>query len=289
MFIMNSKNKILSSLLFVAVCLAVSCQKMTRPAMSDYTKDTNPPGGPLKFYTAFDGADVDSIRATFGTPKNVTYTTGISGKAYKGSLNSNIVYAAANDFDKVSSFTVAFWMKKRPHDANAEFVFALPTTSGIWHKSEMFMLIEDKNQSSGDSMATKILIHDQWFEFINPTGNDDPTGRLDYRLATALNGQWHHMGIVYDATTSKLTVYVDGVPRTGLPSNRTDAKNGSAPLGPVNFKQVSKFVIGGPAHVGLGATPDGWMANYSGELDQFRMYGTALSAAEINALFTGKK
>lgn len=286
---MNSNNKMLGALLLIAVCLAVSCQKMTRPAMGDYTRDTNPPGGPLKFFAAFDGGDVDSIRATFGTPKNATYTTGISGKAYKGGLNSNIVYAAANDFDKVSSFTVAFWMKKRPHDSNAEFLFALPTTSGIWHKSEMFMLIEDKNQSSGDSMATKILIHDQWFEFVNPTGGADPTGTLDYRLANMLNGQWHHMAIVYDEKTSKLTVYTDGVARTGLPSNRTDVKDGSAPLGPVKFTNVSKFVIGGPAHIGLGASPDGWMANYSGELDQFRLYGIALTAAEVNNLFTTKK
>lgn len=252
---------------------------MTRPALGEYTKDTNPPGGPLKFFAAFDGGDVDSIRATFGTPKNVTYTTGISGKAYKGSATSNIVYASPNDFDKVSSFTIAFWMKKRPHDANAEFVFALPTTSGIWHKSEMFMLIEDKNQSSGDSMATKFLLHDQWFEFVN-----------EYRLPNVLNGQWHHLAFVYNETTSKLTLYLNGVPRTGLPANKTDAKKSNGtPLGPVGFANVSKFVIGGPAHVGLGAAPDGWMANYSGELDQFRMYGTALSAAEVSALFNGKQ
>jgi hypothetical protein len=238
---------------------------------------------------AFEGTEVDSLRANYGTPTNATYTTGINGKAYKGSINSYIVYPSANEFAKASSFSVAFWMKKRPHDANAEFVFALPTTSSIWHKSELFMLIEDKNQSSGDSMATKILIHDQWFEFVNPSDNEDPTKLLDYRLPNALNGQWHHIAIVYDATTSKLTVYLDGAPRTGLPSNRTDAKKGSAPLGPVNFTDVSKFVIGGPAHRGLSATPDSWMANYSGELDQFRLYGTALTAAEVNALFTGKK
>lgn len=281
---MKNMNIKTVSLFIVSICIITACQKMTRPELGEYTKDTNPPGGPLKFYTAFDGSEVDSIRATFGTPKNATYNTGINGKAYKGSLTSNIVYPAANDFDKVSSFTVAFWMKKRVQDANAEFVFALPTTSGIWHKSELFMLIEDKNQSKNDSMAAKILIHDQWFEFIDVSGTDD------YRIPNFLNGQWHHFAIVYNETTSKLTIYTDGVAKTGLPSNRTDAKKpDGSPLGPVKFTQVSKFVVGGPAAVGLGATPDGWMANYSGELDQFRLYGSALSAADINALYTNKQ
>ena len=54
------------------VLLAASCQKMDRPALGDFPKDTNPPGGPLKFYAAFDGTTsdplmnaVDSIRANF--------------------------------------------------------------------------------------------------------------------------------------------------------------------------------------------------------------------------------
>jgi hypothetical protein len=54
------------------VVLAASCQKMTRPALGNYPKDANPPGGPLKFYAAFDGTSsnalmngVDSIRADF--------------------------------------------------------------------------------------------------------------------------------------------------------------------------------------------------------------------------------
>src|SRR5689334_21935168 len=81
--IMYSLNKLskAGTLLFVMVILIVSCQKMDRPALGDYPKDSNPPGGPLKFYAAMDGASVDSIRANFGTDTKVTYGPGVSGDA----------------------------------------------------------------------------------------------------------------------------------------------------------------------------------------------------------------
>ncbi|GAA4332492.1 LamG domain-containing protein [Flaviaesturariibacter amylovorans] len=255
-----------------------SCQKMERPALGDYPRDTNPPGGPLKFYAAMDGSSVDSIRATYGDDKNVTYSTGIKGQAYKGSATSYIVYPSANDFTQSGSFSVSFWMKKTPHAANAEFVFALPTTNNIWHKSEMFMLIEDQNQTTTSLTATKFMIKDQWFEFVGAN-----------RIPNLTNGQWHHLVLVYDQTTSKLTYYVDGAALTGLSANQTDVRSGGQPRGAIGWSNASKFVIGGPSHHGLNATPDGWMANYSGELDQFRLYGKALTAAEVTELFANKK
>jgi hypothetical protein len=263
-----------------AICLLVTlaaCQKMTRPGFGNYPKDTNPPGGPLKFYTAFDGGEVDSIRANFGTATNITYENGISGQAYKGSPNGYIKYPSANDFSQVTSFTVAFWMKKRPHTDGAEFVFALPS-SNYWHNSELFMLIENIGQSSGDSMATKLVIQDQWVEFV---GNQ--------RLPRVLDGNWHHLAFVYDEATSKLTTYLDGAARTGLPANLTDIKKAGSPRGKLTFSGVSQFIIGASAkHAGVGGAPDAWMVPYTGSLDQFRLYGTALSAAEVSNLYTRK-
>jgi hypothetical protein len=265
------------AMMLAVVCFAFACQKMDKPELGDYPQDSNPPGGPLKFYAAFDGTLVDSMRANFGTGTNATFSPGITGQAYKGSTSSYVVYPSANEFANATSFTVAFWMKKDPHVDGAEFVFAVPTTTDIWHKSEMFLLIENINQSGGDSAAMKLVIQDQWFEFIN-----------NQRLPNVLNGQWHHLAFVYDENTSKLTTYLNGVARTGLPASLTDVKNAGNPRGPLTMKNVSKFIIGGPSHRALGANPDGWMTNYSGELDQFRLYSTPLSAAEIMALYNSR-
>lgn len=264
----------------LASLASTGCQKLDRPGMPDYLTDPDNPGGILKFYTAFENTDVDSIKANFGSPENATYAEGIKGKAYKGSATSYIKYPSANDFAKATSFTISFWMKKTPHapGSGAEFVFALPTTTDIWHKSEMFLLIEDGNQSTTALGAFKLLIQDQWFEFVNAQ-----------RLQNILNDQWHHVAFTYDEATSKLTTYIDGAALTGLPANLTDVKNAGNPRGKLSFKNVSGFVIGGPSHHALNATPDGWMIRYSGSLDQFRIYGKALSAAEISTLFNGKQ
>ena len=68
------KNKIITNVTMVlALIIAItSCQKLARPALGNYPKDTNPPGGPLKFYAALEGSAVDSIRANFGIDNGVT-------------------------------------------------------------------------------------------------------------------------------------------------------------------------------------------------------------------------
>ncbi len=270
-------------LVMTLMIAVVGCQDMDRPVLGEYAKDVNPPGGPLKFFTAFEGTDVDSIRASFGTATKAIYDNGVSGKAYQGDTVSNIVYPSANDFGKSTSFTIAFWMKKKAHKNNAQFAFALATGTDIWTKADIFMLIENKDQSSGDSLTAKFYLLDQWVEFSKDGGL-----KKDFRLPKGLDGDWHHLAFVYDETTSKLTTYWDGAARTGLPANRTDIVKNGQPRGPLALN-ASKFVIGGPAHLGLGATPDGWMAMYDGGLDQFRLYGTALSASEVASLYTAKK
>jgi Concanavalin A-like lectin/glucanases superfamily len=279
--------RIFSGILALAL-VGASCQKKEQPALGNYPKDQNPPGGPLKFYAAFNGtnadkskAAVDSIRANFGNVTNGTFVAGINGNAYKGSPTSYIVYPSANDFSKATSFTVSFWMKKdgvQPAGAGTQWVFGLPTTTDIWHRHEMFFEFEDAgNPSTASAAAAKFLLQDQWFEF---------TGAK--RLPNVLNGQWHHMAFVYDQNTSKLSTYLDGVQQYPNDATVTDVKNGSAPRGPLSFKNVSGFVIGGPGHYAIGKTPDDWMHPFDGQIDQFRLYGKAMTAAEIQQLFVNK-
>lgn len=280
---MNIKNKTNRNIVVVLALfiLGIGCQKMDRPALSDYPKDANPPGSPLKFYTAFDGGNVDSIRANFGVSENVTYEQGVTGMAYKGGADSYIKYTSANDFSSVKSFTISFWLKKNgPPAAGAgtQWVFGLPTTTDIWHRHEMCFFFEDaSNPSSADSATCKIILQDQFIEFVGAK-----------RIPNLLNDQWHHVALVYDEKTSKLATYVDGVQQIPNDPSVTDIKKDGNPRGALSFTNVSGFVIGGPGHYAIGKTPDDWMHNYDGLLDQFRLYGTALSAAEVTALYNSK-
>src|SRR5450432_1046108 len=107
-------NKIIkNAFLILAVGLATSsCDKLDRPALGDYPKDTNPPGGPLKFYAALDGSAVDSIKANFGVDNNTSYVAGgVSGKAvqFDGTKNGFVSFPSANDYGTSTSFTISFW------------------------------------------------------------------------------------------------------------------------------------------------------------------------------------
>lgn len=276
-------------LLLSGIFLLVSCQKMNRPALGNYVKDANPPGGPLKFYVAFDGTSpdplrnaVDSIRANFAVSNPFTAIAGISGKGAQGVDQKAIKYGDANEWAKSTSFTVAFWEKNSvPTGGSPQWLFSLPSKD-FWHQSAFTAFFDHDGAGSTSSLATvKLILQDQWLEF---TGANRMPGNL-------LNGNWHHMAFVYDETTSKMTYYVDGRPLEGLPSSVTDIKRGGNPRGPMDFSNTYNFVIGGwnkHASLGNGAPTDAWIQSWQGGLDQFRLYNKALSAAEILALYNSK-
>lgn len=284
---MNFKIKIARQVfLLLAFGLAItSCQKITHPALGDYKVDANPPGGPLKFYVAFNGSTdnplmngVDSIRANFPSDNSSTSVDGISGKAYQGSETAFAQYASANDFTKSSSFTISFWLKKTPQAANkgTNFAFALNSQDYSWTNLKMFLEFEDAgNPSTVDSAAAKFYLFDQWFEF---------TGAK--RMKNVLNGQWHHLAFTYDETTSLLSTYIDGAAPTNLPVGFGKV----SPGGKLDFnagKAITGLTIGGAGTVAYKA--NSWMGYFDGQLDQFRLYGVALSPADVAALYTNKQ
>jgi len=271
---MNLKNRITkNALLLLAFVIAISsCQKIEHPALpSDYPKDSNPPGGPLKFYVAMDGTSVDSVRANFGTENNVTYVDGgISGKAYQGSPTSYIKYGKPNDFANSTSFSITFWIKKTPQAAGSgtNFVFSLNNKGYSWTNTKLFLEFEDAGNPSTTSLAAcKFYVMDQWVEY---TGAN--------RMPNVLDGTWHHLAFTYDGSSSNLVSYIDGV---------LFKTNTIGTLGPVNFGDFDDFTIGGPNQ--YTHDKNTWMGFFDGQLDQFRLYGTVISPADIAALYANKQ
>jgi hypothetical protein len=148
----------------------------------------------------------------------------------------------------------------------------------------MFLEFEDAgNPSSADSAACKFYVNDQWFEFTK-------TSTIDKRLPKVLDGQWHQLAFVFDSTTSTLTTYVDGAAHTALPDGFGKFTNNG---GKIDFSQIAGIVVGGPGMYALGKTPSDigqtWMGNFNGAIDQFRLYGVALSASDVAALYNNKQ
>ena len=252
----------------------VGCQKMDRPPMNIIPDDTARLNGPLQLFLAFEDSPLDSIHDVSGTAGGVSYVEGQRGKAYKGSSTGQILFGNAGKLSSMTSFTVAFWMNTEKHSGGAQSIFMLPRTSDFW--GNLFAMIEGNDNEADNSMLLKFHFAGNWVEF---TGNNGIERLPD------MYGKWRHLAFSYDENTSKFAAYLDGQ-AIDLPAAATDRKKEEAPLGPLVFPDASQFVIGAfQQHIGVGNDPDAWMLHYTGMLDEFRVYTTALSATEINALF----
>lgn len=270
------KNIINLCIISAVVILAGGCAKKDRPPLGDYPKDANPPGGPLKFYTAFDGTTsdplmnaVDSVRATFPSENPLASTTGISGKAIQGEATKAIKYPSANDFKGSTSCTISLWVNNTVNP-NTELYFSLATpVADYWHGSAAFLLVE---HAAADKCTFKFALQDKWVEY-NGQSFTKPL----------FNGQWHHLAFTYDETTSILKIYFDGVE---VP---TPGTSGNLGLGKLNLTNASNLVVGGwNKQANIEGPTDAWISGFTGKMDQFRLYGKALTASEILALYNSK-
>ena len=281
---MNLHNKMLKTAIFIMMVLVVSagCKKTTRPALGDYPKDIDPrfplyPGGPLKFYAAFDGTTtnplmnaVDSIRANFPADNPLVSITGVNGKGIQGNGTKAIKYASANDFNKSTSCTISLWVNNTVNP-NTELYFSLVNEKDYWHKSAAFLLVE---HAAVDKCTFKFALMDHWVEYTNQSFTKP-----------LFNGQWHHLAFTYDGTTSTVKVYYDGA-EVPLPPG---AAANFAGLGNLNLGNATNLVVGGwNKHAGLSGPADGWINGFTGKMDQFRLYGKALTATEVLALYNSK-
>jgi hypothetical protein len=279
---MNLENKTIRhlALILAAGLIIGGCQKLSHPELGDYPKDTNPPGGALKFYAAMDGSNVDSIRANFGVDDSVSYpATGVSGKAaqFDGSVNGYIAYPSANDYGSSTSFSISFWINitlAQKDDNHAVGILAFANSQNFW--SNICFYADNNTKSPSDSMDLKI--------HFNAPGNGDDWNFAGYNFANAwprmYDGQWHQIAFTYSAPDSTGTVYRDGV--------QFDQKTGQS----IAFENSSQLILGGfqeAAGIVDNYGDNTWMAGFPGMMDNVRLYGTALAASDIMALYTNKQ
>ena len=114
-------------------------------------------------------------------------------------------------------------------------------------------------------------------------GNGDNWNFANYNFANAwphmYDGKWHQVAFTYDAATSTGTVYRDGA--------QFDQKTSQS----IAFENSSQLILGGFQEAAgiVNYSNNTWMAGFAGMIDQVRLYGVALSAAEIAALYANKQ
>lgn len=278
---MNYKNNLSKyGLLLILVLGFAACKKLDRPALGNFPQDTNPPGGPLKFYAAMEGTNVDSIRANFGVNNDASFVDGgVSGKAVQldGSKNGFVSYPSANDFGASKDFTISFWINitmAQKDNNHAVGVLSFANSKNFWGNITFYA--DNNAKSPSDSMDLKV--------HFGAPGNGDNWDFANYNFAHAwphmYDGNWHQVAFTYDATAKVGTVYRDGA--------QFDQKTNET----IEFDSPSQVVIGGfqeAAGVVDNYGNNTWMAGFPGKMDNVRLYGKALSAAEVQGLFTNKQ
>ena len=221
---------------------------------------------------------VDSIRANFASNNPLATVDGISGKAVKGENKKFIKYAKPNDWARnAKSFTISFWYKSNGQTKNnagtngPEYILSLKSSNGHWSGAQALIFLEGDNTACAiKTMFVDKNNGDAWFTWEG--GNTIPG---------MMNNAWHHIALVYNATTSVMTSYLDGVAR---PTTGNWGTHGNLNM---DETKITEMRIGsGPSDA---IDTDDWLAStFKGSIDQIRMYTTALTAAEVSGLFTNK-
>jgi len=294
------KNKYIFLLSFVlAAPFFVSCEdsidKVNSPipyeSIGGYENSDDVAASHLVSKFSFDGNITDSKNGiTDGVGTNVTYEAGVKGQAYKGSSSSFIAYnTVANSVINLKSITVSMWIKTDPHTGGAQSLFMLPKKTDFW--GNIFTLIE------GTGPATTMLMKNHIQKDVTPS--IPWAGQfIEHAGTNVLNnmfGSWKHVVWTYNGTSSTYSLYVDGQ-KLDLPASiskryASDPLTGGVGYGELANSEVSKFIIGGyQQHLGSPwGAPDGWMLNYTGLMDEFRIYDSALADNEVTALYKLEK
>ena len=294
------KNKSIFLLSFVLVSASfVSCEdsidKVNSPipyeSIGGYDNSDDVAAAHLVSKFSFDGNIADSKNTiTGGLGTNVAYETGIKGEAYKGSASSFIAYnTVGNSVVNLKSISVSMWIKTTPHTGGAQSLFMLPKKTDFW--GNIFTLIE------GTGPATTMLMKNHIQKDVTPS--IPWAGQfIEHGGANVLNnmfGAWKHVVWSYNGTSSTYSIYIDGQ-KLDLPASiskryASDPLTGGTGYGELANSEVSKFIIGGyQQHLGTPwGAPDGWMLNYTGSMDEFRIYDAALTDNEVVALYKLEK
>ncbi|WP_407425402.1 LamG domain-containing protein [Arcticibacter sp.] len=293
---MKRRYQSLKTLLLVTV-LGMFFSQCTEPEMDDDFTPGAPPSigewtgseeiapSDLVAYWSFDGDAKEAMGNVTGERINGsgTFAPGRKGQAYMGAPNAFISYDSPGSIAALTSFTVAFWINTPKHGGGAQGIYALTRADGSFWGN--FQVIIEGNTSTSNKMQMKLHFEkNSTPPVINTEHWIDPP---EAARPDNMYGAWRHVTYTYDEQTSKAAMYANGqAVDLGASADRKSGA-GDAGLGALAFKDAARFVIGGfQNHLGApygGLEP--WMLNYTGMLDEMRIYKKALSSQEVSALY----
>ncbi len=225
-------------------------------------------------YWSFDGSLAESVSGTSADNNGTSFVNGFKGQAVKFNVadKSYLTFPSNSSITGLGSFTISFWVNPTlvDSDGNQQIdgilgLVNISNPTSFWGNIDWFV----ENGSSATS--AKIVAH-----ITNSTGET----WMNVSNYNGLFGNWTSHTLTYNAATSKFTYYING-------SSKSTADAGGW-TGPITFANSGPMVFGAvhfqtdPTLSNHGNEP--WASWLTGSMDEVRIYNTALSAEEVNAL-----
>ncbi len=218
-----------------------------------------------------DGTLAGSVTLHDGDAEAV-FDTGAIGKGYQNANGQALILTpdaeSLSALAELKSFTVAMWIKFDGSNAGSTNLFSLGNSADAVGNIAFFL----NNGNAQDPGS---------FYFKGYFGTTTGTTWFDLGGDTTITGMadsWQHVALSFDGETSTMTLWHNGTVKSSY------TWDGLA----LGFKNLTGFVLGAfPAQVGLGATGD-WTATadfYTGMIDEVYLFGKALTADEMTALY----
>jgi hypothetical protein len=308
-------NVLLASVATVSV-LAFSCNKNTDPTLppiGGFNNSDEVAAANLVAKWSFDGSLTESKGNITGTSTNTAFTAGKKGQSYQGSSTEAryAVYNVNPQLQSLSSMTFSFWLNAPANVGNPDptpvqgkgiqGIFSLTDPTDFWGGINLFIENNERNGvQNTDTLRVKLFWRNKRAGVV--WQGQDP----NFYVPGSVN-QWVHVVFTYDAASSKVVVYKNGVkggvgsltgpygPFNGENTLYANDPGGatnpnSAPLhGAVQLPVAGKMIIGAcqfstnPSLGSAGAQP--WATMFRGQLDEFRVFNKALSSAEVESLY----
>jgi hypothetical protein len=229
----------------------------------------------LKAYWAFQESLIDSVSSASATNSGTTFVNGFLKRAIGLDVaNKSYVKFDANPALKgLQSFTISFWVNPTFVDANNDGgIDGILGLVNIVNPNDFWGYIDWFAENGSKPSASTIKIHFKG-------------GALDTWIVkegvSGFFGKWSNHTLTYDATTSKVTYYMNGavlVPATTVPWTGAVDFSGIGPLvfGCVQFQTTPSL--------GTAGGHQDWASYLTGIMDEVRIYNAALTAEEVNAM-----
>lgn len=248
------------------------------PTFDGYSSSKEIAPNNLVAHWAFNGNLLDSVANTSGTATGTSFGQGVSGQALQGAANAYVLATPSAAVKALNTFTISEWLNTAPPGPGIIGIFSLAKTSTFWGNIEAFF------ENGSNNTNGKFRLH-------IAQGVNDNTYSVD-NIPNLFNS-WVNITYIYDSTVTtggSCSIYVNG----SLVNTGDATSSGVALKGNLNFTDVGKIVFGTvqfmttPSQTtATGSQP--WAYFNVGLTDEVRIYNTALTSAQVDALYNLEK